>query len=266
VFPVEERRVPQSDCTGELASPTQPFPLAPPPLAAQKISAEDAWGPTQQDRDACLAWMKNPSQRRLFNAAKPSGHPRHARKLGRNDVERLRLRSQHSLLIVNTNNLVAKIKLIPAQIFAARCSRGRTANILPKPCTLRLVSSLLSRRRACRALRPMGLLSAVDMNEGKIRWQLPLGSMQDFGGKQPPILPGSISLGVPIVTAGGLVFIAATFDPFLRAFDIETGKELWKAQLPASGHATPMTYRLAHQVSSSSSSRLAVIPKSAKSR
>jgi len=83
------------------------------------------------------------------------------------------------------------------------------------------------------------------MTEGKIRWQVPLGSMQDFGGKQPPIPPGSINFGGPIVTAGGLVFIAGTFDPYFRAFDIETGKELWKAQLPASGHSTPMTYRSA---------------------
>ena len=57
--------------------------------------------------------------------------------------------------------------------------------------------------------------------------------------------PGSISLGGPIVTAGGLVFVAGTMDPFLRAFDIESGRELWKGDLPASGHATPMTYRSA---------------------
>ena len=88
------------------------------------------------------------------------------------------------------------------------------------------------------------MLTAVDMTEGKVRWQVPFGSMQDFGGKQSPVPPGSINLGGPIATAGGLVFIAGTFDPFLRAFDIESGKELWKAQLPASGHATPMTYRL----------------------
>jgi glucose dehydrogenase len=88
------------------------------------------------------------------------------------------------------------------------------------------------------------LLTAVDITEGKIRWQIPLGSMQDFGGKQPHVPPGSITLGGPIVTAGGLVFIAGTFDPFIRAFDIETGKELWKAELPVSGNATPMTYML----------------------
>jgi len=89
---------------------------------------------------------------------------------------------------------------------------------------------------------PWGLLTAVDLAEGKIRWQVPLGSMQNFGGKQPPVPAGAISLGGPIVTAGGLVFIAGTVDSFIRAFDIDTGREIWKAPLPASGAATPMTY------------------------
>jgi quinoprotein glucose dehydrogenase len=54
-----------------------------------------------------------------------------------------------------------------------------------------------------------------------------------------------VSLGGPIVTGGGLVFIAGTFDPYIRAFDVETGKQLWEAKLPTSAHATPMTYRAA---------------------
>ena len=87
------------------------------------------------------------------------------------------------------------------------------------------------------------MLTAVDLNEGKIRWQVPLGSMQDFGGTHPPVPPGLISLGGPIITAGGLIFIAGTTDPHIRAFDIENGRELWKSQLPSSGAATPMTYR-----------------------
>jgi quinoprotein glucose dehydrogenase len=55
---------------------------------------------------------------------------------------------------------------------------------------------------------------------------------------------GSINLGGPMVTAGGLVFTAATIDPVLRAFDSETGKELWSYELPAGGQATPMTYAI----------------------
>jgi quinoprotein glucose dehydrogenase len=67
--------------------------------------------------------------------------------------------------------------------------------------------------------------------------------MQDFGGEHTQQVPaGSISLGGPIITAGGVVFVAGTTDSFIRGFDVETGKELWKAPLPASGNATPMTY------------------------
>jgi quinoprotein glucose dehydrogenase len=153
---------------------------------------------------------------------------------------------RRSLLVANTNNLVARIKLIPRSEFLkpeSRAEDGDYAVQLGAPYALfrRFLQS--SSDLPCTA-PPWGMLTAVDMAAGKIRWQIPLGSMQDFGGKQPPIPPGSITLGGPIVTAGGLVFIAGTFDPFIRAFDIETGKELWKAQLPAGGHATPMTYRL----------------------
>jgi len=86
----------------------------------------------------------------------------------------------------------------------------------------------------------LGTLTAVDMVHGTIRWQVPLGTFTLAGPNGPP---GTISLGGPIVTAGGLVFIAGTvLDPHFRAFDIETGRELWSAELPAPGHATPMTY------------------------
>ena len=60
-----------------------------------------------------------------------------------------------------------------------------------------------------------------------------------------PTTKDRILLGGPLVTAGGLVFIGATLDPSFRAFDVQTGKEIWKAQLPASARATPMTYRTA---------------------
>jgi len=66
--------------------------------------------------------------------------------------------------------------------------------------------------------------------------------MEYFGGAHQAVPLGSIGFGGPIITAAGLVFIAGTFDPYIRAFDVQTGKELWKAQLPASGNATPMTY------------------------
>jgi len=79
------------------------------------------------------------------------------------------------------------------------------------------------------------------MNGGSIRWQVKLGVVDELLDRG--IAPtGAPNIGGSIVTAGGLVFIAATNDSRFRAFDKETGKELWVAKLPASGHATPMTY------------------------
>jgi len=89
---------------------------------------------------------------------------------------------------------------------------------------------------------PWGTLAAVDMNAGTIKWQVPLGSLSPAKAIVPK---GAPSLGGPIVTAGGLVFIAGTLiDPEFRAFNVETGAEVWKTELPTAGGATPMTYQV----------------------
>ncbi len=73
---------------------------------------------------------------------------------------------------------------------------------------------------------------------------MPLGTTADLLPRAPSVVRGTPSLGGPIITRGGLVFVAAAMDDYLRAFDIETGAELWKGRLPAGGQAMPMTYRL----------------------
>lgn len=92
---------------------------------------------------------------------------------------------------------------------------------------------------------PWGTLSAVDMRRGEIAWQISFGTIQDIA---PAIVPnfelGMAGFGGPIVTAGGLVFIAASMDNYLRAFDLRNGEKLWQGRLPAGGQATPMTYYL----------------------
>lgn len=87
---------------------------------------------------------------------------------------------------------------------------------------------------------PWGVLSAVDLRSGRVNWEVPLGNMTGTpGGEQL----GSLNLGGALI-AGDLVFIGAARDEALRAFDIETGRLLWKGALPASAQATPMTYRV----------------------
>ncbi|MGB9463782.1 MAG: PQQ-binding-like beta-propeller repeat protein [Candidatus Acidiferrum sp.] len=81
-------------------------------------------------------------------------------------------------------------------------------------------------------------MAAVDLFEGKKVWDVPLGSLI------PGMNTGTITLGGPMVTAGGIVFTAATTDGFFRALDSETVKEIWKYQLLAGGQAAPMTYSI----------------------
>jgi quinoprotein glucose dehydrogenase len=88
---------------------------------------------------------------------------------------------------------------------------------------------------------PWGTLNAIDLNTGDYLWRTPLGEIPELTAKGIP-QTGTENYGGPVVTAGGLVFIAASKDEHLRAFDRKTGKELWKFKLPAAGYATPATY------------------------
>jgi quinoprotein glucose dehydrogenase len=247
VFPVEERAVPRSDVPGEHSSPTQPIPIKPPPLAPQTLSADEAWGPTPQDREACRDMIKQLRNEGIFTPPSLQGTLMVPGNLGGMTWSGYAFDPQHSLLVTNTNNLVAKAKLISRTMYDAPGSHSEDGDYgdqtgAPYGLYRRFLQSPSD--LPCSA-PPWGMLTAVDMTQGKIRWQIPLGSMQDFGGAREQKIPaGSVSLGGPIITAGGIVFIAGTTDSFIRGFDVETGKELWKAQLPASGNSTPMTYLL----------------------
>ena len=90
---------------------------------------------------------------------------------------------------------------------------------------------------------PWGTLTAIDLNEGSIKWKIPLGEYQEFMKPGIPIT-GTENYGGPVVTAGGLVFIAATKDSKIRAFNKYSGKQVWEYKLPAPGFATPAIYEI----------------------
>ncbi len=247
IFPVEERAVPQSNVPGELTSPTQPFPVAPPPLVPQALSGDEVWGPTPQDREVCRAVVKQLRNEGVFTPPSLQGTLMVPGNLGGLTWSGYAFDPQRSVLVTNSNNLVAVAKLIPRAKFEAPGSHSEDGDYgdqtgAPYGLYRRFLQSPSD--LPCGA-PPWGTLTAVDMTQGKIRWQIPLGSMQDFGSAHSQQIPaGSISLGGPIITGGGVVFIGGTADSFIRGFDVETGKELWKAHLPASANATPMTYSL----------------------
>ena len=245
VFPVEERAVPQSDVPGEATSPTQPFPLAPPALVPQKLSPDDAWGITPEDREYCRDRMKSLRNDGIFTPPSVQGSLTVPGNIGGMNWSGYAYDPQHSLLLVNTNNLPAKVRVIPADKYWDEVDNhaedGDYTQQAGAPFALFRTFLFGKAHHLPCAPPPWGTLAAVDMATGTIRWQVPLGSLAP---NIPAVPRGAPSLGGPIVTAGGLVFIAGTLmDPGFRAFDVETGKEVWKAQLPTSGAATPMTYQ-----------------------
>ncbi len=246
VFPVAERQVPQSDVPGATASPTQPFPTQLPAVTPQRLTADDAWGPTAEDREACRSLMSGLRNEGVFTPPSVQGTLVYPGNLGGINWSGYAYDPAHQLLIVNTNSLPAKVRLIPRDrpIDPQRPREEGDYNLQAGSPYVLFRRYLQSPSHLPCTPPPWGTLAAVDLAQGRMRWQVPIGSMRDFGGAHPTAPPGSLSLGGPIVTAAGLIFIAGTVDASLHALDVNSGRELWTGTLPASGHATPMTYKL----------------------
>jgi quinoprotein glucose dehydrogenase len=154
---------------------------------------------------------------------------------------------ERRIVVANATNLAFQVRLIPRSEFEAQRAAGKSLlrEFAPQEGTpFGLVREpILSPLWLPCNPPPWGLLTAVSLDRGEILWQRPLGTVPDRIPLPLPIELGLPNLGGPIATAGGLVFVAAAMDGVLRAFDIETGEELWHDRLPAGGNATPMTYR-----------------------
>ena len=247
VFKVEERTVPQSDADGEKTSPTQPFPAAPPPLVRQQLSANDAWGINDDERNACRERLARLQSNGIFTPPSVTGIVAFPGNLGGMNWSGGAFDPKGQLFVTNVNNLAMEVHLIPREQYlpheqAAEEGRFR-GDVSPQHGTPYGMSrqAVVSPQGFPCVPPPWGELVAVDLSSATIRWRVPLGAAVKRGGKIIPVA-GTINLGGPIITAGGLVFIGSAMDDTFRAFDVQTGQELWSAQLPAGGQATPMTY------------------------
>jgi len=247
IFGVEERPVPKSDVPGETASPTQPFPVKPAPVSSQRMTADDAFGIDDADRNYCRAEISKLRAEGIFTPPSLEGTLSMPGNIGGMNWGGLAYDAAHDLLILPTSHLAAEVRLIPRADFKGlRDSQDKRkidgdwefANQHGTPYGV-MRRFLLSPKRVPCTAPPWGTLLAIIASTGEKKWEVPLGQLS-------PKLPakfGSISLGGPIVTAGSLVFVAGTLDPNLHAFDVESGQELWTGTLPTSARSTPMTFQ-----------------------
>ena len=243
VFPIEERPVPASTVPGEVASATQPFTTVTPPLSPLQYSATDAWGPTPEAQAACRTLLGSLRNDGPFTPPSLEGTLVVPGNVGGAAWGGVAIDESNALAIVPVNRLPAMVQLFRLEGFngdsvrASDAQRGLTdfeyTRMHGTPYIMRRRLILGPTGLPC-VPPPFGSLVAVSLKTGAIAWNVPLGTMGGF--------PGAVNLGGPIATASGVVFIGATLDRAIRAFDTETGRELWKADLPAGARATPMTY------------------------
>ena len=236
-LPVEERSVNQTGAAGEWLSPTQPFPVATPGIVPHRLSPDDAFGITWFDRQYCRRVISEARFEGLFTPPSEQGTIVYPFNGGGANWGGAAYDLARNLLIINMSNLFHHIQLIPSARYEEARKVFHDQEVAPQvgaPFSVKRSMPLSPFGIPCVG-PPWGVLAAVDLASGQIVWRKPIG---DVAG----INFGTPTLGGPIVTAGGLVFIASTMDNVLRAFDVATGERLWQAGLPAAGQATPMSY------------------------
>lgn len=245
IMPIEEHPVPQNTVPGETASPTQPFSTALPSLIDQELGSNDAWGLTFADRNACKARLESLSPSALFSPPNLNGQLTIPGPLGGINWSGFSWDAKDEWLIVPVTHLPYEIQLIPAEAYANGTHGKFEGEIGPQRGTpyIMVRAPLKAPSGMLCAPPPWGELVALDLASGKIVWRNPIGNMRDVFANAASI-KGSVILGGPIVTAGGLVFIGGTMDRQFHALSSLTGKELWTALLPASAHASPITYEI----------------------
>jgi quinoprotein glucose dehydrogenase len=253
VFPVAERPVPASTVPGEHASPTQPFNAVIPALSPQRLSLDSLWAASDADRDACRSQLSAMRNEGPFTPPSVEGTVVLPSNVGGAHWGGTAVDTARQIVVVPVNRLVAMVQLIPLDRFDTVEARENESR-LDDQYTRMHGTPYVMRRRIVKtpgglpcSPTPWGSFVAIDLRTGAKRWDVPLGdpaNLRPEAGKLPHPPTGLPNLGGPIVTAGGIAFIGAAFDHFLRAFDIETGKELWRGPLPAGARATPMTYAI----------------------
>jgi quinoprotein glucose dehydrogenase len=235
VFPVEERKVPASTIPGEEAAPTQPFTALTPPLSPHTFTADLAFGVTPEGQAACKQMMAGLRNEGIFTPPSLEGTLAMPSNIGGAHWGGVAADNQSGIVVVPVNRVAAMVQLIPAKGFDLAAARQESSRLgqgyeyalmegTPYVMRRRL---LLGPGQVPCTPPPFGALVGISLRTGLRLWESPL-DMPNLGG--------------PIITGGRLIFMAATLDRAFRAFDVDTGKELWKTQLPAGGRATPMTY------------------------
>ena len=231
IFPVEERRMPQSKVPGEELWPTQPFPTKPPPLSRIRLDAKQMTNISPEAHAKFVELLENTDHGLLYEPPSTRGTFVHPGFRGGSLWGGCCHDPERNLLFATSDENTNRITLSPAdsgegyewklsERWKVRDDEGYP---IVKP--------------------PWGYVTAIDMETGDFKWRVVNGEYPELTAQGLP-KTGTPSHGGSIATKGGLVFFAGTFDRKFRAFDGDTGEILWEHQLEAGGFATPCSYEV----------------------
>jgi len=252
LWEITEQPVPPSLIKGEQAAATQPKPIAPPPLLDPNLTPAQAWGLTGWDRADCARQIEELVNLGYFTPLSEKLTLMYPGSLGGANWGGGALLGDSGVLLVNVNNVPFTGRLIPTAENVPQSESkkdhpgaGQRMQVTMQGTGYTVdIGALQSSLGIPCNKPPWGKVVAVDLVQGRINWEVALGSVHELG---PMAAPFQINLGTPnlgggIATAGGLYFIGATMDRLIRAFETVSGDIAWDFELPVDATATPMTY------------------------
>ena len=244
LFPVEERAVPRSDVAGEEAWPTQPVPTLPRPLGPTALDTP-IFALSDSGRAWCRRQLEGTRSEGIFTPPSVRGTVIFPGNIGGSNWSGLAVDPERQVAVIPSNRLITVVSLVPRdqvrQQNAAGTRFDEFAAQSGTPYALRRQHLISPDGVPCNA-PPWGVLTAIDLRTGATLWERPFGRIGHLANVAESEKWGSPNLGGAMITGGGLVFAGGAIDHRLHAFDVETGAELWSAELPAGVHAMPMTY------------------------
>jgi glucose dehydrogenase len=230
LFPVADVPVPRSTMPGEETAPTQLVPLKPQPLVRQTLTEADLTSITPEARAQALRDFRRYLSGPIYTPPSLQGTITTPGHLGGSEWHGASFDPVLNMLYVNVNE-------------APTINRLRAVKDRPDRYTIDGYPLFLDPHGVPAIAPPWGTLNAIDLVKGEIAWKVPLGEYPQLVAKGIRHT-GSLNFGGAVATAGGVIFVAATADEKIRAFEKSSGRVLWEHQLPAGGYATPSLYMI----------------------
>jgi quinoprotein glucose dehydrogenase len=243
IVPIEERPVPQGAAPGDRTSPTQPFSAL--SLSPPNVREADMWGATPYDQLWCRITFRSLRYEGMFTPPSEKGSLVNPGNFGVLDWGGVSVDPVRQLVIANPSYVAFISRLIPKGSEQGGAESKGEANGIKHvqgiPFDIELKPFLSPLHIPCQQ-PPWGYVAGIDLRQGRVAWMHKNGTIRDSSPVPVPVPLGVPSLGGTMVTAGGVAFLSGTLDYYVRGYEVQTGRQLWKARLPAGGQATPMSY------------------------